>query len=197
MKFNKYSLFFIHIPRTGGTTLEKILGFRNHYSWKRPDYQNIFGYDKKKKIMLQHATYQQIIKNEYNPQNYKIITIIRNPYYRVMSLYKYVARKESLDKFLNKIEKYLQYDYFYQPQYKYLINEKGEINIDEIVRFENYEEDLKKIKEKYNLDINISFDTNKQLNKKKAIDSVLTEEQKLIIQRIYKKDFELFGYPYS
>ena len=89
---------FIHIPRTGGTHFEKLLGFEGHNSPPRcgsanypVNHEEIMGWDRKLGVMLQHATYSEMIKHDlYSPKE-KLITvsIVRDPYQRTVSLFKY------------------------------------------------------------------------------------------------------------
>jgi hypothetical protein len=139
-------IFFIHIPRTSGKNLEKILGFNDHHLWKDGNINNFFGYHNN--LMLQHATYSQIIK--LNPDmllNKIIITIIRNPITRIYSLYNYFKKYNNFDDFLTHLENGEINNYFYQPQYKYLINNNKLIKCN-IIYFENFINDGIRIKEK-------------------------------------------------
>ncbi|MEM8526156.1 MAG: sulfotransferase family 2 domain-containing protein [Bacteroidota bacterium] len=202
------NILFIHIPRTAGTHFEKLLGFKGHDTPPRCgniDYganrKEIMGWDKELKIMLQHATYSQLIKHQLivAPEDLIKVSIIRNPYHRTVSLYKYFggAKKwKSFSIFLDILKQKLQFRYFYLPQYKYLEHE-GELAIDNIIRFENYFADATAFREKYKLDFEIRFNENKQA-KKSALnfkEFYSKKEHLLRVENIYRTDFELFGYP--
>jgi hypothetical protein len=94
-KNDNVNILFIHIPKTGGTSVE------NYFSSKFNiplDKKSLFMFiDEETKLneniiidsSLQHITYNQIVK--YNKvfnidfNNIKIITIVRNPYERIIS----------------------------------------------------------------------------------------------------------------
>ena len=131
------NLLFIHIPKTGGTSLESYL--ESKYT------QTIHDSDKhktvpiRKRIFLQHYTYDDIYKyrqvfgvNFNNDLN--IITIVRNPYDRLVSdlfYLRYIDVNDTPDTIYNVIKnKYLYEEDLYNhniPQYKFIIDAKGEI----------------------------------------------------------------------
>lgn len=194
MLLENNTIFFIHIPRTSGTNFEKILGFNDHHKWGEGNMSIWFGLNKKLNIMLQHATISQIM--QYDPDiisNKIIITIIRNPITRIYSLYNYFKNFTNFDSFLEYLENGEINHYFFQPQYQYLQHNNELIECD-IIYFENFRNDLTKIKEKYNFEIEINFDENKQKDKLNKILNILNDEQIKRIKILYEKDFELFGY---
>jgi len=87
-------ILFIHIPKTGGTSIENY--FYSKYGIQR-GYYSLYGIKKEYSVSLQHMTYKQIKENieagrdkvfkniDLNSPKLKIITIIRNPYHRVLS----------------------------------------------------------------------------------------------------------------
>ena len=140
-----------------------------------------------------------------NIENQFIFTIIRNPYDRVLSLYKKLSKKyKTLDIFLDELEK-LNLDkyqhngivtnnknfnyknmtrnlsdikYFLLPQYCYIDNnENYKVNIVKYDEMETLNEMLK---------LNIKF--------RKSGNKNLTEIQKTKIYNIYKIDFEKFSF---
>jgi len=122
---------------------------------------------------------------------------VRNPYPRTVSLYKYFggARKwESFDKFLDKLFAKAKTEYFYRPQYKF-ITLNNEIAIDNIIKFESYEQDMLKFKNKYNLKFNIDFRTQQQKEKfKKVLKKYYNNDNYKRVESIYAEDFDLFNY---
>lgn len=104
--FPKYNLLFLHIPKTGGTsvenTLQEVQG-EDHFDWaksieksKRNDNQwqevNLYGSKivEGKEFATQHATFHQIKSWKYfeNEQPAILITV-RNPYSRMVSEYRW------------------------------------------------------------------------------------------------------------
>lgn len=142
-KNNDINILFIHIPKTGGTSIE------NYFSSKfniKLNNESLFLYINKDiqiknniiiNSSLQHITYKQII--EYNKvfninfNNIKIITIVRNPYERIISdlfWYKKINVNSSKEEIFNIIELYIlsiDYDNHNIPQYTFITNENKEL----------------------------------------------------------------------
>ena len=213
MKFDKDKVIFIHIPRTAGTYIEKELckKYNCKLDWPNPNKDNLFGlYNIKDNhyLTLQHLTLNEMIKYDFinkNIENQYIFTVIRNPYDRILSLYKnWFNIYKSLDIFLDELEK-LNIDkyehngivtnnnnfnyknmtsklseikYFVIPQYYYIDNnENYKVNIIKYDEIETLNEKLK---------LNIKY--------KKSHNNNLTEIQKNKIYNIYKIDFEKFNF---
>jgi glycyl-tRNA synthetase alpha subunit len=89
------NILFIHIPKTGGTSVEHYFSSKFNIPLNN---KSLFSFIRSKtksneniiiNSSLQHITYNQIIKynNVFNINfnNIKILTIVRNPYERVIS----------------------------------------------------------------------------------------------------------------
>lgn len=257
--FAKNKLLFIHIPKTGGTSVEKYLSskmntkldidslyFRyspttiqsevdkNNHLWKinsekmksKKNEYNIPEYRMFKKVSLvkelghslQHLTwlelqqskdilfgkYQEVVsKNVYERNQYEIITIVRNPYDRVVSdlLFNRIINETNImnPEIVNrKLKKYLEkndsFDNHKLPQYLYIVDEHGEIieNIT-ILRTESLTHDMKLIGF---ADFNYNLQTSKcniEPKETKYI-SALNRDSIELINKYYKLDFEMFGY---
>ena len=103
------NILYVHIPRTGGTHFERLLGFKDHHLWPNGPGSKVYGFDpetimgwhKELKMMSQHATYEQMIKHNFikNPNNHIKVSIVRNPYPRTVSLYKYFGGRSKWGSF--------------------------------------------------------------------------------------------------
>jgi len=198
------NILYIHIPRTAGTHFEKALGFKGHDSPPRcgsiaygANYEQAMGWDKKSRIMLQHATYRELIQHRFTSKDDDLIkiTIVRNPYHRIISLYKYFGghkKWQNFENFLSNLETGGINGYFYMPQWKYIDGGEG-FNI---IKFENFLADLEVINKKFNVNINASFREKEQGGKSKKAFKEFFESQELIdrVNDLYLKDFETFGY---
>ena len=124
---------FIHIPKCGGTSIEKFLQ-QNGYKMKLfTSTGSIFinGHTP------QHCTFKEL--EELNLLTDKVFTIIRPEIDRVVSEYFYILNKrpdlkklfnnfdEFLDIFLNK-KNYLLFDYHNAPNKDFLVNKNGFID---------------------------------------------------------------------
>ena len=194
------NLLFIHIPKTGGTSLETYFKLKyniplnNNSLWDFSTDENI-----KIDSSLQHITYKQMVQNnnilniDFN--NIKIISIVRNPYDRIVSdlfYNKLITPRTTQKDVFNIITKYLvsdKYDNHNIPQYKFVTDDnEGIIQNIHILRTESLTNDM--INLGYN-DFNIFDNVNKnKVNYYKYlnIDSIL------IINQFYHLDFILFNY---
>jgi hypothetical protein len=201
------NILYIHIPRTGGSTFERILGFTGHDD--RPacgnrkwgsDRDTIMGWDSNCRMMLQHAKYHELIEHSFiEPENDLIsVSIIRNPYYRAVSLYKYFGGPDKWHEFgdfLDFLERMGKGSYFYRPMVDYLSYD-GQIAIDNLIRFEHYKSDMEQFSTVYDLGLDIKFDSEKHIQKNKTIDKEYYSKNnyKERVYSIYKDDFKEFGY---
>ena len=131
---------FIHINKTGGTSVISITG----------------------KAFRKHLTVKDVIKQiglkKWN-QVYKF-TVVRNPWAKVVSQYKFRTKTNKSNMNENPlsfndwiIKVFVEKDNFYfgrkpllyEQQVEWLKNREGEIDVDEIIRFENLNEEFKKV----------------------------------------------------
>ena len=196
---------FVHIPKTGGTSVEH---------W----FQKVYG--KEHVVVHKHAPISY--KNLNDLEMFKFATI-RNPFSRAVSWYQQalslILLDESIKRFhihgltLEAWEK--GFDYFVQnfydrssrnpgddidispafTQWSY-VSVNGKLAVDHLVRFEDLDQEWKKIEE--------MVGTNYGLGKLKVGPSdalrdwkkVYTPSSKKLIEEIYKEDFEKFNYEY-
>lgn len=197
---NKHILF-IHIPKTGGTTIEEI--------FKQNDEQRLYSaigigdsnrilpppFDK---VSLQHQFYTTIYKFRdklgviFN-DNLKMISIVRNPYNRIISdmmFLKIINVNSTKEEVFEKMKSYIisnKYDNHNVPQYKF-ITTKDEKIIENLQLFhtESLNQDMK--------NFGFIIEKNHQVGEKVDFHNYLNDEAIDLINTIYKKDFQLFGY---
>lgn len=104
--FPKFNLLFLHVPKTGGTSVENTLQEiqkLEFFDWKESmrryeqnDMQmqndNVYGYEKLdgNEFALQHATFSQIKQWNYlKSDNPYYLIVVRNPYTRMVSEYRW------------------------------------------------------------------------------------------------------------
>ena len=198
---NKKKLIFIHIPKTGGTTIEEYMN-----AIKKPTLRH--GYGVFKNIVFQHFRWNDYIDfmgiDSFN--NYTKFSIVRNPYERIISEYYWTPTETNLgyksnkdfNSFLNNVKdivknkKYndtIYHDHFI-PQYEFICNKDNNIVVDHLFRFENFDKVLNFLKDN-EYKINKNKKENQCIYQKKIN---LTKKQKNIIYNLYKKDFKIFNY---
>lgn len=185
----KHKLLFIHIPKTGGTSIEKQMNV-----YEKKDY----GYGIFKGKAMQHYTVNEAKKYFPITENYWSFSVVRNPYTRFVSDYHWNEKNfksKTVDEFLCLAEKVVNgelyskniyYDHF-MPQYKYLCDASGNVLVNRVFRFESFKDISSEPRLKF---INI----NNKCNLCRTNKIQLNNEQKLRIRKLYARDFELFGY---
>lgn len=194
------NLLFIHIPKTGGTNIErKLLAKYSQRLWSggmsNPANAPYNG------GCFQHQFYSILYKYrdelEINFENIKMFCVVRNPYDRIISdlLWRRLIKKDfTTDEIYNVIkENYLykkERDNHNVPQYRFITDENLEVNQDiKIFKCEELNEINHELNKFLGFNINI-----KQENVNKDYSMYLNKNSISLINEFYKKDFELFNY---
>lgn len=186
--YDKKRVIFIHIPKVAGTSVSYGL------------YGRTLGHFKAK-----------MIKENYPKDfdEYFKFALVRNPYDRVYSAYKFIKQNgtevmgiENKKVYHTKVfETYESFvmnwlpnvdikkeDYVFQPQYSF-IYDKDKLIVDKIWNIENMQVFTSEINELLGFQLNIEH-----LNKSKKTNKEISQEMREVIYTVYKKDFELLGY---
>ena len=160
----------------------------------------------------------QIIFSKKNFENYFKFAFVRNPWDRVFSAYNFLKRGginegdriwssenlESVIDFEDFVTNYLrkpsiQKHIHFIPQYEFLISYNNKLAIDFLGFFENIKNDFNYVKKKLSKNNSILEHINKTNSneKKKDYTDFYSDEMKDIVEEIYKKDIELFGYNFD
>ena len=207
----KYKCLFIHIPKTGGTSIEAALGILGN--WKIEDRDSLFGEIQSEELknydyishFLQHLTYEQCQNITPVDKNYRSFSFIRNPWDRMVSIYSNMdnnlvsmAKRQKINlndlsftEFIETIDK-LEHIHLV-PQYKFIYNKKEKLCIDFIGRFESFQKDFNALCNQLNKKIELPHINRSQ---HKPYRDYYSQKTKKIIAKKYKKDIELFGYVY-
>ena len=188
--YDKLQCIFIHIPKAAGTSIELKLKEIND------KHQMIGG----------HSTAFSIMKNKPKVyQNYFTFTLVRHPYERLYSAYKYLINmkthenlgneqikhfanfEEFVKTFLN--EKTIHSNIHIKPQTHFICHNDN-IIVDYWDKYENIETFWDNLQRKLNFESQLPW-LNKTTDKKKL---VISQEIKDKIYRLYKVDFITFSY---
>ena len=142
------SIFFLHIPKTGGQTLATRLAsafpLDRVYMLKEEDLSGSEGSSKIKKIFKGHDFVESHISGSplSGSRAYKIITAIRNPVFQIASSYRHMLResRNNLHRAAMKLPVNIFFDnyidYFANSQARYLVEAFGAPSL--IVRARDY-----------------------------------------------------------
>jgi hypothetical protein len=183
---NEHKFVFIHIPKTGGTSMTMMLA--PHLKGKSSLSQAGRGWQNK---FHQNGLHGGIKENHYNSfKDFYKFVIIRNPYDRFGSMWRSGmggSAKFSFDKFVKTFSIRA-----YRPQHDH-IYENGKLLVDHMIRYENYKEEVEKFFDKFNLELGEMPHRLKTTDRPER-SRTITERQADIIYNKYKIDFDTFGY---
>lgn len=187
---DKYKVIFVHIPKTGGSSIEQMIAPYYLYSGTVP--------------ILQHLTPKKLKKyiddNKWN--NYYKFTVVRNPFDKLVSDYKWmikcgIIKNKSFKEFVelakdivtnNKYSDNKYYDHFI-PQHMYF----EDIEYDYVCRFETLAKDIEIVKKAINCQTKLPH-VNK--TKKTNYKTYYDDDTRKIVSQLYQKDLEQFNYVY-
>lgn len=194
---DKRKCIFVHIPKTGGTTVEKRLGLTN--------IENLYSTTLfENNRTLQHMSAQKL-REKYPEkfETYCTFSIVRNPYTRFLSSYMWFPAMagmghlagQTLDEFIETaswhvLTKEFSKTPFHEhiiPQYQYIYDQIDNLIVDHLFHMEKYDKVDAFLIQKFQC-----YDTT--IYERGPAKPLLTEQQKKKIAILYKKDFELLGY---
>lgn len=199
---HKYKTIFIHIPKTGGTSVEEMFGFVE-YDQKSNGFREIMQQGK-------HwtARINRYARKEYWEDYFKW-TIVRNPWQKEWSYYNMMKSmtlknrqinfkkhlKENIAPYVNmksiNSRKDQHSELIHACQVDYFMID-GESAVDEIVRFENLENGIKSI----NKTLKTPFEVLKKIRNPKKGDIAEDYDQECIdiVAKLRKKDIDYLKY---
>jgi hypothetical protein len=192
--FYESKTIFIHIPKTAGISLVK----------------SFFG-DVTLEGHRSVSYYKQVFKNRYS--DFFTFTIVRNPWDRLYSSYKFLQKgginihdknafethlsiyKDFEDFVLKGLnEKIISEITHFIPQHEFICDKNGKIIVDYVGKFEN----LNKVVDKINdiLKSEFKLEHHNKTNKKDYKD-IYTTEMIVKVNQIYQKDIDIFEYNFK
>jgi len=191
----KYKFKFIHIPKTGGSSIEVVFDLQHKDNLFVPSFTDeIQGV----KFAPQHFTHSLI--NHFKPEckDYFSFTIVRNPYSKLISEYFYINKNFGNNPINNFSEDHFN-KWFDTSLTKFDIDHKLpqttflDIPVDMVLKLENIEEDWKELNKKLGTDYKLVHDNKSSINKDNIVGS-LNRDTKQKIYNIFKNDFEKLNY---
>ncbi len=196
---HKYKFIFVHINKTGGTSIASILR-KISKNWAAKVEPWMIG---KHHLIEKYCEYAD---KKHGFENYFKFTIVRNPWDRLLSNYffrKYNFNDEFIQdmSFKEWVVNSKTGDYSFEnclskrKQLDWIIDMNEEILVDFIGRFENLQQDFNTICDK--IGIPRQQLPHKNSTKHKHYTEYYDEETKQIIAEKYAKDIEYFGYKFG
>jgi len=206
---HKYKCIFVHIPKTGGTSIENIVWplksdrvVENLWMGAIKPY-----YNKYQTGGLQHLTSNQIeteVGSEVFNSYYKF-AVIRNPWEKAVSQFIYMKQKrKDLRKFIGmtrwtSFRKYLHLitkieHVQWMKQVDFIFDKNGNLNVDKIIRFENLEKEFHETRELIGIPYMKLPHDNK--SKRKHYTKYYNKRTQQMVAELYKEDIEAFDYTF-
>ncbi len=195
-----FKTIFVHIPKTGGTSVESMFGLVQTWEHKRKKFKEMDQKGKHWGITEMTEHYSDYLNNYYK------WTIVRNPWERDLSLYNMMKgqmkyRHLTFKQYLKDvIQFHLEIkdpnfkNLIFQNQVKY-ITSGYHVAVDDIVRYEyidaGWERICKKIKKPYEKLRHL------RKVKKQPIDHYYDQECIDLVAKMRKEDIEFLNYDYS
>jgi chondroitin 4-sulfotransferase 11 len=191
---HEHKCIFIHIPKTAGTSINKMLNLEPDYEKRRINGHGGMAYHRK-----------------YFKKGYFSFSFCRNPWDRLFSAYFYLSSEKCLNwpvsntRIHSTIKKYRDFKTFvnhidesmndkhFQHQHSFI--QHPVYNIDFIGRFENLQEDFNTICDKIGIPQQELPHKNK--TKHKHYTEYYDDETRQIVTEKYAKDIEYFGYEFG
>jgi len=198
-------IIFFHIPKTGGTTIQKHLKnkIKNSVEFWGINWVN----GDKSHIELKRA-------KEYVPKDkvekYFKICFVRNPYDKIYSGFLELKKHKRIDSSLTfrdfvlhhmTKERINSYGWIYvMPMVRFILNENGKIGMDHIAKYECFEKEKDFIYQKYSVSDSGQFNfnvTNGDPTKNQYLRYIGKYDRIMLrqINFLYHKDFVLLNYP--
>jgi|SRR5687767_929551 len=203
---HKYKCIFIHIPKCGGTSIENLI-------WPEPrsegdlwmgfkdKYHNAYQTGGLQHLFARHV--REIFGKEIFDDYFKF-TIVRNPWEKAISQYFYMRQRPDLREFIgmhenDSFKKYLELiqtkrHVQWEPQYKFIYDEKEKLMVDYVGRLETINEDVVYILNKIGVHGKMEH---ANATKHKHYSEYYDIESKMMVEDLYEEDIGLLGYTFK
>ncbi|GEQ85981.1 hypothetical protein ULMS_14890 [Patiriisocius marinistellae] len=188
---DELKVIFIHVHRTGGSTISNILRERKLVNTNNVLPQHTNAKNDDTSILEKH-------------HDYYTIGCTRNPWDRILSWYLLLHFNDlkSIEKERTRLEDFIEQDiaidlsinYFHYNTLDYLSNKEDSLIANKIFRFENIENDIRE----FLLQYNIYFQKIPIINKtfKKDYKNYYTDKARELIAQKCSKDIQYFNYEF-
>lgn len=201
---HRFKCVYIHIPKTGGQSIETVFVEQHGLTWEsraplllRPCSDRRFG-----PRFLAHLTAADYVNlGHLSPQDwdeYFTFGSIRNPWERMLSTYRYLnPDDESFSTWLTTTarRRFENGHYFFRSQVDFLCDQDGQVIVDQVIRLEDFPEAFDAVRERIGLPgnglprVNVS-----QHAPTLTSAAVYDAETEGLVADMYARDLELWPY---
>lgn len=180
---------FVHITKTGGTSFQRRFQLPKTSHSPNPKHLS------KEEIRL------SIAASEFS--DLRFVSIVRNPFTRFRSYCHYRAKKFNIEPDLTVfatrfarefIENKDSFHHVQARQVDWLMGPSGEIEMDALLRFENFEAELDAFSQHIGLEQGGAVETPNPSHYARSMEEEYTPEVVAFVQDYFREDFEAFGY---
>jgi hypothetical protein len=201
---------FVHIPKTGGTSIEDVVwGSNREARTEKQLWMGLVrpGYNKYQTGGLQHLLATQI-RTEVGQSifdDFFKFSFVRNPWDKVVSQFLYMQKRadlrerigmeegSSLKQYLRLIEK-VEHVQWYE-QWRFITDESGHTMVDFVGRFENFAADVQSVLRK------LGIVCNQLPHEMRGVRShyrdYYDQESRDMVASLYQRDIDSFGYTFD
>jgi hypothetical protein len=210
---HSHNCVFVHIPKTAGQSIEHVFLELAGLTWQtrdslllRPNSNPALGPPRLAHLRARDYTRYNYLTESQFTSCFKF-SFVRNPWDRMVSLYKYFADQSTcgFKEFLfgEFLEKYWTQRYwFVGPQWEFVADEHGQFLVDYIGRFETLQGDFDRVCERLGIamrtlpHVNRSGAGKASMETAKQYVAYYDDDAKDLVARLYKRDIELFDYKF-
>ena len=205
----KHKCIFIHIPKTGGTSIETAFGAWEMKSREKRKQMFYVGYPGGP--CYHHYPIRQVLKECPNSKEFLKFTFVRNPWDRAISEYFYTCQNGDVQfkrafptpgHFIKaghfKKQHHFTWKWHLKSQYSFIADGSGGDKMDFIGRYENLQEGFNTVCDKIGIPKKKLPHKMQSRNKPKLhYTEFYDDKSRNIIANIYKRDIEYFGYKFG
>jgi hypothetical protein len=204
-----YHCVFVHVPKTAGQSVEHVFLNLVGLTWETRA-PLLLRYNDCPELgppRLAHLKAWEYVEYKYLPQEmfdaYFKFSFVRNPWSRVISLYRYLNQDPGLsfkEFVLTVLKKQLwrkMYP-FVGPQSEFVCDRDGRMLVDFVGRFESLQADFNTVCERIKLPaISLPHVNKAKVSAGNEYQDYYDSESKECVAELYRKDIESFGYRFE
>lgn len=199
----KLKTIFVHIPKTGGQSIEHVFFAELGLTWdtRAALLMRVKKDGERGPKRLAHLLAREYVQFDYvSAEDFAAsfkFTVVRNPYDRAVSAYRYrhatkPAQQVGFRAYVKSLER-ARLPRHDQPQADFVLDESGKLIVDKILRFETLAADFAEVSKKiFGRLIDLPHENKSVAEIPPEADDI---DLRRALYRRYERDFDLFKYP--